>query len=129
MTWVFKLSVEKSQTVFFTGKKIDDDVCLKLFNQRLGRVKTFKFLGLWFDCVLIWGSHINKMEDKCKQKVLNVMRCPSGTVWGADQMALKNIYIALIRSVFDCGCIVFGSAASTSSKMSDRIQAQVLRLC
>lgn len=57
------------------------------------------------------------------------MRCLTGSVWGADRVALRNIYIALVRSVLEYGCIVFGSAAGTSLKRLDKIQAQALRLC
>ncbi len=59
-------------------------------------------MGLWSDALLTWKSHIGKVKDKCK-KVSYIMRCLTGTVWGADRVALKNIYIALIRSVLDNG--------------------------
>lgn len=68
-------------------------------NQRLQGVKSFKFLGLWFDILLTLKIYIDKVEveDKCK-KVLNIMRYLTATVWGADRVAIKNINIALVRS-------------------------------
>ncbi len=37
--------------------------------------------------------------------------------------------MALIRSVLDYGCVVFGSAAQSQLKKLDVVQAQALRLC
>ncbi len=68
---------------------------------------------MWFDAKLIWTEHINNILNKCK-KVLNVMRCLSGSEWGASRGAMKNLYIALIRSVLDYGSFLYGSAAKTS---------------
>ncbi|XP_027861616.1 uncharacterized protein LOC114137195 [Xiphophorus couchianus] len=57
------------------------------------------------------------------------MRCLVGSEWGAERKALKSIYTGLIRSVFDYGSIVFGSASETLLKKLDSIQYQALRLC
>jgi len=42
---------------------------------------------------------------------------------------LKAMYIGLVRSVLDYGCVVYGSAAETPLRKLDNIQHQVLRLC
>ena len=68
------------------------------------------------------------MIEKCK-KVLNVMRCLRGVDWGANRSALKTIYISLIRSVFDYGCVVYRSASKTLLTKLDVIQHKALRLC
>lgn len=67
------------------------------------------------------------MEEKCK-RVLNIIRCVAGQGWGADRLALKTIYITLIRSVMDYGSI-YGSAAKTHLDKLERIQAKALRIC
>lgn len=120
--------MEKTETLFFTRKRIGEEVRLKLYGQELKRVKTFKFLGIWLDERVTWSIHIDKVVDKCK-KVLNVMRCLAGTKWGADKAALRNVYTALIRSVIEYGLIVYGSAAYSSLQKLDRVQAQALRIC
>lgn len=126
--WGFKFSVDKTKTVFFTRKRIGKEIKLKLYNQELERVKQFKFLGVWFDDRITWAIHIQKVVDKCK-KVLNIMRCLVGREWGADRTALKAIYTGLIRAILDYGCVVYGSAASTSLKKLEVIQSQALRIC
>lgn len=125
--WGFKFSVEKTKTIF-TRKVIDCVITFKLYNQKLERLNHFKFLGLWFEERITWAVHTEKVIDKCK-KILNVMRCLVGSEWGADRMALKAIYVGLIRSILDYGCVVYAGASGTLLKKLDRIQYQALRLC
>ena len=84
--WGFKFSVDKTKTMFFTRKSTDNELKLKLYNQDLGGVKHFEFLGLWFNERITWAVHIQKVVDKCK-KVLNVMRCLVGSKWGGQIVA------------------------------------------
>uniref|UniRef100_A0A3B3Q2D7 Reverse transcriptase domain-containing protein n=1 Tax=Paramormyrops kingsleyae TaxID=1676925 RepID=A0A3B3Q2D7_9TELE len=126
--WSFKFSVEKSKVMFFTRKKVNEGINLKLYGSTLEKVTTFCFLGLHFDPWLTWGEHIRKVESKCK-KVLNTMRCLTGREWGADYQSLKYIYVSLIRSRIDYGSVVYRSAAKSVLTRLDKIQARALRLC
>ena len=83
-------------------------------------------MGVIFDSRVTWADHIRKI-DKCK-KVMNVMRCLTGRDLGASCSALKTIYVAMIRSVFDYGCIVYGSATVSLLRELDVIQAKALRV-
>jgi len=71
--WGFRISIDKTKTLFFSRKGINLNVKFKLSGVELERVEFFKYLGIWFDKRLTWTIHIQKMIDKCK-KVLNVMR-------------------------------------------------------
>uniref|UniRef100_A0A8C6LHB5 Reverse transcriptase domain-containing protein n=1 Tax=Nothobranchius furzeri TaxID=105023 RepID=A0A8C6LHB5_NOTFU len=124
----FKFSVEKTKTMFFTRKKVREDLKLKLYSQELERVNKFKFLGIWFDERITWGVHIQSIMDKSK-KVLNIMRCLVGSEWGADRKSMKAIFNGLIRSVLDYGCVAYNSAAKTTLLKLNSIQNQALRLC
>lgn len=42
---------------------------------------------------------------------------------------LKTVYIGLLRSVLDYGCMVYESASKTVLKKLDVIQYQALRVC
>ena len=126
--WGFKFSVGKTNIMFFTRKRVGDEIKLKLYKQDLKRVKHFKLLGMWFDERLTWNIHIQKVVDKCK-KVINIMRCLVGKEWGADRVALKGIYDGLIRAFIDYGSVVYGAAAETHMKKLEGIQNQALRLC
>uniref|UniRef100_A0A8C6S2Z8 Reverse transcriptase domain-containing protein n=1 Tax=Neogobius melanostomus TaxID=47308 RepID=A0A8C6S2Z8_9GOBI len=100
LDWGFRFSVEKTKTVFFTRKRVREDLKLRMYGEEVERVSSFKFLGVVFDSRLTWKNHIDRIEEKCK-KVVNVMRCLAGRDWGASCSALKRLYQALIKSVFD----------------------------
>ena len=56
------------------------------------------------------------------------MRCVSGQRWGPKKSSLLCVYRALIRSLFDYGCIAFASAANSSLKLLDAVQYKALLL-
>jgi len=126
--WGFKLSVSKTQVICFSRRHIVTPLSLKLQGNPLEQVKFVRFLGVWFDEKLTWKVHLDKIKDKCK-KIINIIRCLSGQEWGASRASLQNIYWALMRSVFDYGCIAYMSAAETNLKQLDVLQAQALRIC
>ena len=128
LEWGCRFSVEKTQTMFFTRKKVGEGVRLRLYGQDLVRVGTFKYLGVVFDSRLTWESHVKRIVEKGK-RVLNVLRCLAGRDWGASCEALRSIYVALMRSAIDYGCLVYGSAAQTHLRKLDVLQAQALRIC
>ncbi|XP_052446090.1 uncharacterized protein LOC127987735 [Carassius gibelio] len=114
----------------------DITVLLNLLNVPLIRLNLYtkfclslpKYLGLWFDGKLTWKCHISKIESKCK-KILNCMPTDASHNWGASRSALLCMYQALIRSCFDYGCIVYGSASKSLLKKLDIIQSKALRIC
>ncbi|KAK7877307.1 hypothetical protein WMY93_031957 [Mugilogobius chulae] len=118
LDWGFRFSVEKTKVMFFTRRKVSEALKLKLYGEDIERVNAFKFLGVVFDSRLTWKAHIDKIEAKSKH-VINVMRCVAGREWGASCAALKKLYQALIRSVFDYGCVAYGSAAPSLLKRLD----------
>lgn len=128
LKWGFRFSENKTKFMFFTKKKVGNDINLTLYGRNLERVNEFKYLGLLFDSRLTWKSHINKVVEKCK-KVLNVMRCLRGRDWGASRSCLKTVYVALIRSVLDFGCVVYQSATKSNLEKLDAVQYQALRIC
>ncbi|XDV25401.1 hypothetical protein PO909_029322 [Leuciscus waleckii] len=126
--WGFHLSVEKTQFICFSKKRVKPTIDLKIYGQSLKQVNDLRYLGVWFDSKLTFKNHVQKMVDKCK-KAINILKCLSGYNWGASGSSLKRIYIALIRSVFDYGSTVYKTAAKTTLAELDRVQAKALRLC
>lgn len=61
--------------------------------------------------------------------VLNIMRCMSGSVWGASRNAMRSIYVALKGLVIDYGSVQYQSAAKTLLNKPEVIQSKALRLC
>ena len=81
-----------------------------MYGESLEKVRVFKFLGVWVDEKLTYKEHVCRMVSKCG-KVINILRCLVGCSWGADRNLMLMIYKAMIRSVFDYGCLAYGSAA------------------
>lgn len=94
--------MEKSQTIIFSNKKVNNEWKLRIYNKEMARVASVRLLGMSLDTRLMWTEHINKIVSKCK-RVLNVMKCMAGQAWGPDRGALQTVYIAMTRSVLDYG--------------------------
>jgi len=65
--------------------------------------------------------------DPVKRK--RMLRVVAHTSWEADQQTLLHLYMSLIRSKLDYGCIVYGSAGPSYFKILDPIHNHALRLC
>jgi len=119
--WGFRLSVAETQVICFSKKKKTPEVKLKLYKQTLEQVSLIRYLGVWMDSKLTFGSHIQKLVDKCKKGV-NVLRCLAGVHWGATRHSLKRVYCALIRSSIDYCRIIYGSASTSLLTKIEMIQ-------
>ena len=126
--WGFTISSSKSTFMIFGNKRKIPALNILLYDCLVERVKEFKFLSLWMDERLTWKSHIEKVVGKC-EKVINILQCLAGSDWDADQDTLTMIYRAIIRSILDYGCVVFGSAAKSVICKLDWVQAKALRVC
>lgn len=112
----------------FGRKRNIESLGLKLYGESLERVGVFKFLGVWVDEKLTYKEHVSRMVSKCG-KVINILRCLVGCSWGADRNLMLMIYKAMIRSVFDYGCLAYGSAARSTLSKLDVVQSRALRIC
>lgn len=119
MRWDFRFSKEKNSSGF-----LYKEINLKLYGHVLEKVESFWFLGMVFDARLTWAGHIEKVIVMCK-KVLNVMRCLGEVDWEASRESMREIYVALIKSVIDYVCIAYRYAARTL----EVIQTQALGIC
>ena len=86
-----------------------------------------KFLGLWWDSHLSFKQHISVLKSKCKE-ALNLIRVVAHLKWGGDRDTLLLLYRAIVRSKFDYGCIVYGTASNTNLRQLDSIHNSGLRL-
>jgi len=105
-------SSRKNKTLMFCRRR-DIDGQITLYGQRISWIKVFKFLGMWLDENLTWRKNIHKINSKYK-KILNVMKCLTGSEWGTSSLAIKNICSA--NFIRDYRCVAYGSAAKTLLK-------------
>ena len=83
-------------------------------------VEETKFLGVIFDRKLSFVPHL-KYVKKRGLKALNILKVIGNTDWGADRKVMLHLYISLVRSKLDYGCIVYGSARKSYLQMLDPI--------
>jgi len=125
--WGVKISTTKTVGIIFTRRpRISLTNRLHILQQPIRMDIQTKFLGMIFDSRLTWAPHIKYLVDKCKKR-LNIIRCLSGTGWGASKSTQLTLYRALIRSCLDYGAQAFNSAAVNEKKKLDTIQYQALR--
>ena len=127
-TWGFNINASKSVGIVFTNKNNYKNPNLYINNQKIAFNTSTKFLGITFDSRLTWGPHINSIVERVKP-ALNILKCLTGTSWGANKDILLTIYKALIRSVLDYGSIAFESAAVVHLRKLDTIQYKALSIC
>ena len=86
-----------------------------------------KFLRLWWDLRLSLKKHIRALNTKCKES-LNLIRVVAQLKWGGDRDILLMLYRAIVRSMLDYGCIVYGTASNTDLRQLDSIHNAGIRL-
>ena len=62
------LNISKSVYMIFSRKN-HDDIDLKLGDNKLPKVTTTKFLGMWIDQNLNWNEHLSKLKTKVKRNL------------------------------------------------------------
>ena len=125
----FRFSKSKTVCMHFCNKRtLHPDPSLRLFNSEIPVVSETKFLGLVFDNLLSFNSHISYLKKKCL-KAMNLLRVVAHTDWGADSTTLFKLYHSLVRSKLDYGCIIYGSARESYLQPLDRVQNAALRIC
>ena len=85
-----------------------------------------KFLGLWWDSHLSFKKHISVLKTQCKE-AFNLIRVVAHLKWGGTGTLLM-LYHAIVRSKFDSGCIVYGTASNTNLRQLDSVHNSGLRL-
>ena len=130
--WGFKLSQPKTVAILFgrsSSQHTKNKSLLKLYlrNHPIKVETQATFLGVIFDEHMTFRAHIEKLQTKCT-KLLNLMRCISGTKFGADKQTLLMFYKSLIRSSLDYGCQAYNSGCRTYLQRLDRIQQSALKI-
>jgi hypothetical protein len=123
----FAMSAEKTKCMVFSHRR-ENKCSVRLNNNNIEIVESHKFLGVNFDSKLTWDKHIDSIVVRSKQRC-NLLRCLSGTYWGADMHSLLMLYRTYIRPIIDYGCIIYQTASKSQLSKLDRIQAQALRIC
>ncbi len=115
LKWGFKINSLKTTGIIFSNKNIASfTASLNIDGRPIIFYNTVKLLGVMFDSHMTWKAHIDYLVQK-SVKGLNLIRCISGTSWGANQFILLVLYKSLILSSLDYCCFTYDSSASTSN--------------
>ena len=115
------VSPEKSTVTWFTPDtkeaKLTPNVSIKAKQVVLDKAP--KLLGVHFDTMYSFSTHVKKAVDKAKTRV-NVLKALSGSTWGQDKETLLLTYKATCRSALEYACPVWSPCISQTSW--DRLQ-------
>ena len=100
---------------------------LRLKEEEVKHVETYKYLGLHIDSSLTFSKHVTMLKDSCT-KSINLLKLLSNTAWGADRKLLLKLYMALIKPKLDYGCEAYSSACNTLLASLQPIQNTALRI-
>ena len=126
--WGFVINTSKTTGIVFTNQIIKLNLIkLTINNITISFSNTCKLLGVILDSHMTWKAHIDYLLQK-SSRGLNIMRCLSGTTWGANKKALLILYKSLILSNFDYCCFTYMNASYSNVKRLDTVQYKSLLL-
>lgn len=126
----FQISVEKTKAMIFYRHKRHlrgNVTALHMGDVHIPFCDNAKFLGLTFDSHLNWRDHIRNLKARCMQR-MNVIKAVTRVHWGADRPTLLLLYKAIILSVLDYGCQIYGNASDSALDKLDPVHHQGIRL-
>ena len=125
----FVFSPHKTVALHFAPRRSGEPApALTLSGNPINFEREVKFLGMTVDNRLSWRPHLLALKTK-SMKALNILKCLSGTSWGADRQSLLLLYRSIIRSKIDYGCVVYQAATKTNLLLLDPVHHLALRLC
>jgi len=80
------------------------------------------------DKKLTFNKHIKYLKDR-RMKALNLLRVVAHKDCGADCATLLKLYRSHVRTKWDYGCVVYGSAQQLVLESLDCVQKAALRTC
>ena len=127
--WGLEISPKKSAVLIFSKRirHVKPYIPLKLNDQIIPIVKTFKYLGITLDPGLNFTSHFKDIVQRCTRR-LNIIKSLAGRDWGADRSTLLNLYTSLIRPILDYNGFLFDEISSQKIETLQTVQNAALRI-
>ena len=125
--WRVMLNGDKSNLVIISRKKkkLDENVCILLFNDVVRPISKAKFLGVEIDNSLRFKEHIQDLALRAEKR-LNILRI---LAWGGTEpKTLLRLYKVYVRSVFEYGCVAFLHVADSTLEILQKIQNKAIRI-
>ena len=123
-----QFSAEKSAaSIFSRSTRIQTDRRLRIYNNTIPFVNKFKFLGVVLDRRLSMQQHAKHVKTKCSSR-LNLLRCMTGTSFGADRATLLRLYKSLVLPIIEYGAVIYAGGSKTALKTIDTLQNLFIRI-
>ena len=107
-------------------KKLDENLCILLFNDVVRPVSKAKFLGVEIDNTLRFKEHIQDLAQRAEKR-LNILRI---LAWGGtDPKTLLRLYKVYVRSIFEYGSVCFIQCPNATLDSLQKIQNKAIRIC
>ena len=121
-----KLTVNysKSNFMLFTRTKCHKNICIKIEEKLLARVKEVKYLGVILDEGLIWKAHIDHLKDKIVKGSYILSKLRHYTCLST----LKMVYFSLIHPHLSYCATAWGGAAPSTILPLFRLQKKIVRI-
>ena len=97
---------------------------LRIKNNIIGQVKSFKYLGVFIDSELKWSLHIEELCKKIGRMISYLGRLSSFV----NESGLKLLYNSVIMPHIDYGDVIWHSAAKTHLQMLQKLQNRAGRI-
>jgi hypothetical protein len=106
------ISASKSEVVLFSRKHLQPVVSIRINGRLLPQSMSFKYLGVFYDTGLRWGTQVKYVHKRCLQR-LNFLKSIAGVWWGAHPRCMLLLYKGLIGSVLDYASVCYSGMADT----------------
>lgn len=125
----FTFSAPKTVCIHFSRQRgMRPEPSLYLQGHRIPCRDTTRFLGLTLDYKMNWKPHVEHLRTKTT-KSLDILKVISHSDWGADRETMLRLYRAIIRAKLDYGCVIYGSATTSTLSKLNPVHHAALRLC
>jgi len=129
--WRLALAPHKCQyTIFTKNRRINTEKKFKLilYGIEIAFEKNPVFLGITFDPYLSFANHIDKTIEKAQSRI-NILKIVSHySTWRLDHKTQVNIYISLVRSLFEYMDFIYGILGQNAKDRLNAVQNNALRI-
>lgn len=118
-------SKDKTKSIVFSRKHQNALIDIRLGDQMVAQVDSFKYVGILLDRKLLLTQHM-KQSAAVAGKAVNIMRSVAGTRWGVDPRCLDMLYKGCIRSKLEYCSFIYDETKNIN--ILEKIQWRALRI-
>ena len=118
------LNVSKTKYMIISNRDGPINLNLKIGDDLVQRIDTYKFLGVFIDDRLTFSTHTSKISSKVSQAV-GMIRKMSSIV---PKNILRQLHFALVYSKFNYAITAYGSACQNSIKRLSNLVNRSIKL-